>query len=140
MKDKFTRRQRSAVMARVKSFDTAAERKVLSVLRTLRVKLRIQPKNVPGRPDFLLSHLKVAIFVHGCFWHQHDCPRGSRQPSSNREYWIPKLARTVVRDRSNVRKLRRSGWKVAVIWECQLVGRSFATRLKRLAAKQYRQH
>lgn len=73
-----------------------------------------------GKPDLVLARLRAVIFVHGCFWHQHDCPRGDRRPATNTGYWHAKLQRNVERDRRTVRELRRDGWAVLVVWECEL--------------------
>lgn len=73
-----------------------------------------------GKPDLVLARLHAAIFVHGCFWHQHDCPRGDRRPATNTEYWDAKLARNIERDQRNMRELRRDGWAVLIVWECEL--------------------
>ena len=131
MPDTFTRAERSAVMARVKSTNTSAERSVRRMLRSLRVKFKGHGSRLPGAPDFVLAEERVAIFVHGCFWHQHSCKRGNRQPTTNVAYWTAKLARNVARDRVTRRTLRRLGWRVLTIWECQLEHPSLQARMAR---------
>jgi DNA mismatch endonuclease (patch repair protein) len=76
---------------------------------------------LPGRPDLVFPRLRKIIDVRGCFWHLHGCPR-CRVPSSRRSYWLPKLQRNADRDKATVRKLRRAGWQVLVVWECQTAG------------------
>lgn len=96
---------------------------VRRAVRSLGHQFSLNAKNLPGKPDIVLRDRTEVIFVHGCFWHQH--PRkgclDARLPKSNREYWLPKLERNAKRDRSVVRALRRVGWKVVVIWECETV-------------------
>ena len=110
---------RSETMARVRSSDTTPELIVRSVAHRLGYRFRLGRKDLPGSPDLTFPRLNVVIFVHGCFWHQHTCPRGSRVPKTNQAYWIPKLERNVARDRKVCRQLRRMGWHVMVVWECQ---------------------
>ena len=85
---------------------------------------RLHCKNLPGRPDMVFPARSKAIFVHGCFWHQHGCERSGGTPKTNREYWIPKLRRNKERDEFAQRALRDLGWTVLVIWECELSDRS----------------
>jgi DNA mismatch endonuclease (patch repair protein) len=81
---------------------------------------RLHASHLPGTPDLAFARLKKAVFVHGCFWHQHSCKRGQRQPKSNRAYWLPKLANNRKRDLLALRRLRSLGWEALVVWECQL--------------------
>ena len=81
---------------------------------------RLHRKDLPGKPDLAFPGRRKVIFVHGCFWHQHACPRGARSPKSSRDYWIPKLKRNKQRDAENQSRLREMGWKVLVIWECEM--------------------
>lgn len=90
---------------------------------------------LPGRPDFAFAQRRAVIFVHGCFWHQHRRCGAGRMPASNREYWVPKLKRNVERDRASVRKLRRLGWRVLTVWECQIKQRRLADRIRRFIAR-----
>ncbi|MCC6284723.1 MAG: DNA mismatch endonuclease Vsr [Phycisphaerales bacterium] len=110
---------RSRAMRGVRSHDTTPERIVRSVAHALGFRFRLQRRDLPGSPDLTFPRLRTVVFVHGCYWHQHRCPRGVRFPKSNREYWLPKLTRNVERDRRAVRALRREGWRVLVVWECQ---------------------
>lgn len=120
MSDVFTPQKRSAVMRRVKSRDTAPELKVRKALTALGVRYRLNRKDLPGSPDIVMAGRRLAIFVHGCFWHGHDCPRGSRVPKANRDYWTAKVARNVARDARTAAELAAAGWRVETIWECEL--------------------
>ncbi len=128
MTDMFSAEERSAVMRAVRSQDTSPELAVRSLLRELGVRYRLHRADLPGKPDIVLASRRKVIFVHGCFWHRHRCPRGNRTPHSRREYWVAKLERNRLRDRRRQAALRRQGWSVAVVWECQLKDRP---RLKR---------
>jgi DNA mismatch endonuclease (patch repair protein) len=113
--------ERSEVMRRVKGRDTGPERRVRALLRQLgHTCYRLDRKDLPGRPDIAFIGRKRAIFVHGCFWHGHDCKRGARSPKANAEYWRAKIARNVERDAANETALTAMGWRVLVIWECAL--------------------
>jgi DNA mismatch endonuclease (patch repair protein) len=110
---------RSRTMRGVRSHDTTPERIVRSAAHTLGFRFRLKRRDLPGSPDLTFPGIRAAVFVHGCYWHQHRCSRGARQPKTNRSYWLPKLQRNVERDRRAIRALRRQGWRVLVVWECQ---------------------
>ncbi len=120
MTDVFTPEKRSAVMRRVKGRDTSPELKVRRALTALGARYRLNRKDLPGSPDIVMAGRRLAIFVHGCFWHGHDCARGSRVPKANREYWTAKVARNVARDARAAADLAAAGWRVETIWECDL--------------------
>lgn len=119
MVDVFDKVVRSAIMSRVKGKDTGPEIVVRRIAFGLGFRYRLHCGDLPGKPDLVFPRLHKAILVHGCFWHQHRCTN-AQPPSSNITYWLPKLARNVERDKRNVRKLKRLGWKCLVVWECQL--------------------
>lgn len=107
-------------MRRVRGANTRPERLVRSVLHDLGARFRLDSgRQLPGRPDVVLPSRRLAVFVHGCFWHQHSCPRGARRPGSSTDYWNAKLDRNVERDRRVCRELRAAGWRVVVVWECE---------------------
>lgn len=111
---------RSEIMRRVKSRDTSPELRVRAALRRLGwTGYRLQRKDLPGKPDIAFIGRRRAIFVHGCFWHGHDCARGDRPPRANAEYWRAKIQRNRDRDARNDATLTRGGWRVLTIWECQ---------------------
>jgi len=104
-----------------KSWDTAPEMLVRRVLHNAGYRFRLHRKDLPGRPDLSFPARRAVIQVHGCFWHQHaGCPK-AHIPKSRKEYWVPKFARNIERDRDNERRLVELGWRVLVIWECELV-------------------
>lgn len=108
-------------MRRVKAQNTTPELVVRQLLRAAgKTGYRLHRKDLPGKPDIAFIGKKLAIFVHGCFWHGHDCVRGSRIPASNREYWMTKIARNKARDSINKALLENLGWKILVVWECEI--------------------
>ena len=109
-------------MSRIRSRDMKPERIVRSLVHRLGFRFRLHRSDLPGRPDLVLPRHRAVIFVNGCFWHWHDDPecRIAGLPKSNLAYWRPKLARTRTRDRSNTRLLRRQGWRILTLWECEL--------------------
>jgi DNA mismatch endonuclease (patch repair protein) len=118
--DVFSREKRSAVMRRVKGRNTSPEMKVRKLLTRLGARYRLHRKDLPGNPDIVLPGRRLAIFVHGCFWHGHDCARGSRVPKQNRDYWLAKVARNVARDAASQTALGDAGWRIETIWECHM--------------------
>lgn len=119
MADWLTVEQRSRVMQAIKSKDTGPEMLVRRLVHGLGYRYRLHKKGLPGRPDLVFAGRKKIIFVHGCFWHAHDC-RFGRAPKSRQDYWIPKLRRNKERDEENRTQLEALGWEVLTIWECQL--------------------
>ena len=122
--DVFTPAERSAVMRRVKSKDTAPERLVRRILTDMGVRYRLNRRDLPGSPDIALGPRRLAIFVHGCFWHGHACRRGGRQPKQNAAYWAAKIARNMQRDAEAQARLGAIGWTSLVLWECNLKDRA----------------
>lgn len=119
MTDVFKPRKRSEIMSHIRSKHTSPELAVRKTLNKLGFKFRLHVENLPGKPDFANKKEKIAIFVNGCFWHQHkNCKRNS-SPRTNISYWLPKLAKNVSRQKLDFRMLRKMEWKVIVIWECQ---------------------
>jgi len=111
---------RSVMMAAVRSKDTKPEMLVRSLLHRNGYRFRLHRADLPGKPDIVLSSKKKIIFVHGCFWHQHDDCSLSHMPHSNVSYWEPKLRRNQSRDKEHLRVLRAAGWRCLVLWECEL--------------------
>lgn len=120
MADTLSPEQRSATMARVRGKDTRPEIRIRRLIHKLGYRYRLQRRDLPGNPDIVFPGRKKIIFIHGCFWHGHDCRSGAKRPKTNEGYWLPKLERTKVRDAVNQEKLRESGWGIQIIWECQL--------------------
>jgi len=111
---------RSATMRAVKSRDTKPELLVRRLLRPIRTGYRLNRADIPGKPDIAFIGAKRAIFVHGCFWHGHDCRRGARAPKDNGDYWAAKVARNRARDAAHLVALEAAGWRVLIVWECDL--------------------
>ena len=110
---------RSRVMSSVRSKNSGIERTVRSSLFKAGFRFRLHDKRLPGRPDIVLPRFKTAVFVHGCFWHKHNCPKG-REPRTRTDYWQPKLAANQQRDKFAVEQLAELGWDPVIIWECEL--------------------
>lgn len=109
-------------MRRIKSKGMKPELAVRRLAHRLGYRFRLHRKDLPGSPDLVFPGRRKVIFVHGCFWHQHSDPacRDGKAPRSNNEYWTPKLARNVERDRDAERELRARGWDVLTLWECEV--------------------
>jgi DNA mismatch endonuclease, patch repair protein len=114
---------RSAVMRAVKSRDTSPERAVRALLRPIAPGYRLYRSDLPGKPDIAYGRRKLAIFIHGCFWHGHDCARGARMPKANADYWRAKIARNRARDEKTLAAYAAMGWRTLVIHECELKDR-----------------
>ncbi len=132
MMDVFDTEKRSTVMRAVKSRDKAPELKVRRAAHALGLRFRLGRSDLPGKPDLVFPSRRIALFVHGCFWHGHDCARGARMPHTNRTYWQAKIARNMERDAASLASLRKLDWKPAVIWECETKD---AARLARLITR-----
>lgn len=112
---------RSENMRRIRSKDTAPEIADRQLVRTLGFTgYRLHRKDLPGKPDIAFIGRRKAIFVHGCFWHGHDCKEGARQPKSNAGYWLTKIAGNARRDAAHVADLEAKGWSVLIVWDCEL--------------------
>ena len=112
--------KRSAVMRAVKGKGTSAELAVRRLVWSLGGRYRLNRADLPGKPDIVLPGRRLAIFVHGCFWHGHDCARGARVPKANRDYWVAKVARNRARDAAAREALTAAGWRVETVWECEM--------------------
>lgn len=107
-------------MRAVKGADTAPELAVRRMVHGMGYRFRLHRNDLPGKPDLTFPGLRKVIFVHGCFWHDHDCARGARVPVQNRDYGTRKVARNMERDRNAQAALQRLGWKSTVVWECEI--------------------
>lgn len=119
MTDVFTNEKRSRIMAGIHGKDTVPEMIVRRLVHSLRYRYRLHVRDLPGNPDLVFPKHKKIIFVHGCFWHRHRCRKGRSLPQTRTEFWEDKLTRNKQRDERNRLALRRGGWKVLVVWECQ---------------------
>ena len=132
MTDVFSPEKRSDVMRQVKAKGTSPELKVRKLLWGMGRRYRLHRKDLPGEPDIVLPGRRLAVFVHGCFWHGHDCARGARVPKQNRLYWTAKIERNRARDARVQAELAAGGWTPLVVWECEL--KQAATLQARLQA------
>lgn len=132
--DVFDAEKRSAVMRAVKSSDTGPERTVRAAVRALGYarRYRLNGAHLPGKPDLVFTSMHKVVFVHGCFWHGHNCKRGARQPKDNAAYWTAKVARNRARDAATLKALRADDWSALVVWECETRdARALARKLQR---------
>lgn len=109
---------RSEIMSRIKGKDTKPEMLVRKALHAAGFRYRLHDKSLPGKPDIVLPSRKTVIFVNGCFWHGHETCY--REPKSNKDFWVPKISRNMQRDSEKSEALRHAGWRVVVVWECEL--------------------
>jgi DNA mismatch endonuclease, patch repair protein len=123
--------ERAWLMSRVRQRGTGPELAVRAILRRLGHRFRTNAKGLPGSPDIYSASRKRAVFVHGCFWHRHPRCRATTTPTRNREFWLAKFLANVARDNRNARGLRRLGYRVMTVWECQLKSPAKLARLKR---------
>lgn len=121
--DTVTSDVRSRMMAGIKGKDTKPEKVVRSALHRLGFRFRIHRKDLPGKPDLAFRKYNAVIFVHGCFWHGHDCHL-FRWPKTRSDFWRQKINSNIVRDRKHLSALENGGWRVAIVWECALKGRA----------------
>jgi len=118
--DQFDRVKRSEIMSKVHSYNTTPEIIVRKLLHSMGYRFRLQKRDLPGKPDIVMLKHKTVIFVNGCFWHGcPSCKHASIRPKTNREYWNRKLNRTIKRDKENILELKKLGWRILVIWECE---------------------
>jgi DNA mismatch endonuclease (patch repair protein) len=130
--DVLSKELRRKTMAAVKSKDSKCEMIVRKMLHANGFRYRLHDSTLPGTPDLIFPRYKTVVFVHGCFWHQHQGCSAAARPVSRMEYWDAKLDRNVARDTTNVVRLQAMGWKVLVVWECETRNRELLlTRLKR---------
>lgn len=120
MIDRISVERRSWLMSRVKSQNTIPEMIVRSTLHALDYRYTLHQKKLPGSPDLVFPRKKKIIFVHGCYWHGHYCRQGRAQSKSNVEFWSDKIVRNIERDVRNVETLEAAGWKILVLWECEI--------------------
>ena len=119
MTDVLTKEQRSFNMSRIRAKDTKPEIIVRSIVHQLGYRYSLHKRNLPGQPDIVLARHKKIIFIHGCFWHMHKCRYGKVIPQTRKKFWQTKRLDNVARDRKNIKQLKRSGWQVLIVWECQ---------------------
>ena len=132
MTDHISKAQRSANMRAVRSRNTEPEVRVRKVVRSLGYRFRLHRRDLPGKPDIAFTDLHKAVYVHGCFWHQHSGCRRATMPQTNRAFWRKKLKRNAVRDSKQLAAIRKRGWRALVVWECETKDeKRLVARLKR---------
>ena len=137
MSDIYSKRKRSEIMSKISGTETKPEILVRKYLFSKGFRYRKNDKRLPGKPDIVLPKYKTVIFVNGCFWHGHHC-RAGKLPETNKEFWKSKINSNIERDKRNQRELRKLGWKVIVIWQCELKNRKLkAKKLKETEQKIY---
>lgn len=132
MTDTLTPAQRSERMARVRSSNTKPELVVRRLLHSLGYRYRLHRRDLPGTPDLVFPSRRAVLFVHGCFWHRHGSCTLARLPKSRVDFWAPKLQANKERDARKIEALRAAGWRVGVVWECQLRDRDALVRRLRV--------
>lgn len=133
--DRLSKERRSWNMAQIRGKNTKPEVFVRSMLHRMGFRFRIHGKGLPGKPDIVLPKYKAVIFVHGCFWHRHKGCRNCTTPTSRRQWWLNKLEGNSTRDKAQVLALRRLGWKVVIVWECEIEKSGFPTSLEEQLSK-----
>ena len=134
MADNHSKEVRSRNMSHIRSVNTKPEEVVRKYLFSKGFRYRKNVRSLPGTPDIVLSKYRTVVFVNGCFWHMHECKRFVF-PSSNTDYWIPKILRNVERDGKNYQLLAADGWRVLTVWECELKMKNREERLTRLVTE-----
>ena len=112
--------QRSRNMSAIKSKNTKPEIAVRKLLHSMGYRFRLHSKNLPGSPDIVLPKYKTVIFVHGCFWHRHENCKYASTPKTRQEFWNKKFNENILRDKKNLEILSSLGWKIIIIWECEI--------------------
>jgi DNA mismatch endonuclease (patch repair protein) len=144
MVDHISNEYRSWNMSRIKSVNTTPEKIVRSALFKAGLRFRLNGKvsikyhpngKLPGKPDIILAKYSTVLFVHGCFWHHHYGCKRANWPKSNKEYWIPKIKKNMIRDKENINRLRKIGWNVEIIWECETKKKNFKQIINKLIKK-----
>lgn len=131
--DKLTKERRSWNMSRIRAKNTKPEISVRSILHRMGYRFRIHPKGLLGKPDIVLPKYHAIIFVHGCFWHGHEQCKDFAPPKTRTEWWLDKVQRNKEKDIENVTRLKKLGWKVIVIWECELTPDKIEGSIKSIA-------
>lgn len=137
MADTLTPRERSERMSRIRSRDTKPELALRKALHALGLRYRLGSK-LPGKPDLVFPRHKAVVFVHGCFWHRHAGCKVATTPKSNTGFWVDKFERNVTRDERVARALQEAGWRLFVVWECELSGKGKTEEAARSVAAQLR--
>ena len=140
MTDIYSKNKRSGIMSKISGKETKYEILVRKFLFEKGFRYRKNDKRLPGRPDIVLPKYKTIIFVHGCFWHGHHCKAG-KLPETNKEFWENKINSNIERDKKNQNKLEKLGWKIIIVWQCELRNKKITTeKLKEIEQKIQNEH
>lgn len=139
MVDTLSPAQRSERMSRIRSRNTKPEIALRRALHRLGFRFRLHGQLLPGKPDIVLPRHRIAIFVHGCFWHRHEGCKIATTPKSNTDFWVGKFDRNVARDAKNIEELERAGWRVIIAWECEVSSSARASEKAGELANEIRQ-
>ena len=132
MPDIYSKSKRSQIMSKISGKETKPEIIVRKYLFSKGFRFRKNDKRLPGKPDIVLSKYRTVIFVHGCFWHGHDCKAG-KLPKTRKDFWNKKISDNRKRDFRNIMEMQEQGWRVIIVWECDLKNKSkFESRMRRL--------
>lgn len=124
---------RSRMMSKIRGKDTKPELVLRRALHARGFRFRLHAKSMAGRPDIVFSKYRAVVFVHGCFWHRHrGCPNAT-MPSTREEFWQKKFVENIKRDQRNIDQLQEAGWRVLIVWECELTRRSIDSTLERVS-------
>lgn len=134
MADTVTSEVRSKIMSRVRNKDSKAEVTLRKALHARGFRYRVNRRGLPGTPDLVFPRFAAVLFVHGCFWHRHEGCRRATTPSSNRDFWTDKFDRNMERDARKIAELEALGWRVGVVWECEILRQPLGPLLDRIAA------
>lgn len=138
--DNLTKNQRHYCMSKIRSKNTKPEKTVRNILDKLNLKYNIHTKKLLGTPDITIPEIKKIIFVNGCFWHQHKNCKRANMPKTNKEYWIKKLNRNIKKQNTDIKDLRKLGWSISVIWECQTKDETALTKKIKRICKNDKKH
>jgi len=140
MTDIYSKNKRSKIMSKISGTETKSEMLVRKYLFNKGFRYRKNDKRLPGKPDIVLPKYKTIIFVHGCFWHGHDCPAG-KLPETNKKFWESKINSNIERDKKTQQELKNLGWKVIIVWQCELKNKKLrAKKLKEIEEKIQNNH
>lgn len=131
--DTLTPEQRHFAMSRIKGKNTSLERNIRGTLHRFGFRFRKNDSRLPGKPDAVFPRYKAALFINGCFWHWHEACRHMRLPKTNTEFWREKLSRNRARDKKEIEALLEEGWRVGVVWECSITGKTRAVKILNVA-------
>lgn len=133
--DTFTKDKRTECMSRIRSKDTSPEIAVRKFLTSNGLRYRLHSAKLAGKPDIVLSRFRTVIFINGCFWHQHKGCKRQSVPKSNKRYWNKKLENNIIKQKESISSLKKQGWKVIVIWECEAKNEANLTKLVKRMGK-----